>query len=95
MAVASVLHGIHYDARRRREAHCDCDNESIVTKVVTMAETFLGTLKRGDKGDYIWRTEQALGVSRFSALFHTALAARFPPFAKLLSLNSTLAGWAS
>ena len=49
-----------------------------------------GTLKRGDKGDYIWRTEQTLGVGNFSALFGTPLAARFPTFSKLLSVNSTL-----
>ena len=52
-----------------------------------------GTLKRGDKGDYIWRTEQALDVGSYGALAHTRLAQRFPTFAKLLSLNSTLNGW--
>ena len=54
-----------------------------------------GTLKRGDKSDYIWKTEQALGVKDFPSIFHTNLAKRFPTFAKLLSVNSTTEGWAS
>ena len=54
-----------------------------------------GTLKRGDKGDYIWKTEQALGVSRFADMFDTPLARRWPTFAKLLRVNSTTEGWAS
>ena len=48
-----------------------------------------GTLKRGDKSDYIWNTESALGVSQYQDLFRTPLAARFPTFAKLLAVNST------
>jgi hypothetical protein len=55
-----------------------------------------GTLKRGDKMDYIWNAESALGVAgSYPALFKTALAARFPTFARLLSVNSTHEGWAS
>ena len=51
-----------------------------------------GTLKRGDKGDYIWKTEQALGVKTFEALFETPFAKRFPTFAKLLAVNLANAG---
>eukprot|EP00035_Acanthoeca_spectabilis_P000484 m.73609 g.73609 ORF g.73609 m.73609 type:complete len:246 (+) comp10237_c0_seq2:1814-2551(+) len=54
-----------------------------------------GTLHRGDKGDYVWNTEQQLGVASYAALFNTVLAKRFPTFAELLSVNSTLDGWAS
>ena len=54
-----------------------------------------GTLKRGDKGDYIWKTEMALGVKSFGELFDTPFAKRFPTFAKLLAVNSTTEGWAS
>ena len=54
-----------------------------------------GTLKRGDMGDFIWRTEASLGVDGFDALFNTTLAARFPTFARLLAVNSTTRGWAS
>eukprot|EP01052_Picozoa_sp_SAG31_P044065 SAG31_NODE_7550_length_1657_cov_2.932606_1_plen_297_part_00 len=54
-----------------------------------------GTLKRGDKSDYIWKTEQALGVKDYPSLFKTNLSKRFPSFAKLLSVNSTTEGWAS
>ncbi len=54
-----------------------------------------GTLKRGDKSDYIWKTEQALGVKGYAAIFNTSLARRFPSFAKLLAVNSTTEGWAS
>ena len=54
-----------------------------------------GTLKRGDKSDYIWKTEQALGVKDFRSIFNTSLAKRFPSFAKLLAVNSTTEGWAS
>ena len=54
-----------------------------------------GTLKRGDKGDYIWRTEQELGVKTFKEIFSTPLAHRFPTFAQLLSVNSSTEGWAS
>ena len=52
-------------------------------------------LKRGDKGDYVWRAQQALGVTAFEDMFTTTLAKRFPAFARLLSVNSTTAGWAS
>ena len=48
-----------------------------------------GTLKRGDKSDYIWKTEMALGVKDYQSLFNTSLAKRFPSFAKLLAVNST------
>jgi len=54
-----------------------------------------GTLKRGDKGDYIYKTESALGVDNYEALFTTNLSRRFPTFARMLSVNSTTAGWAS
>ena len=54
-----------------------------------------GTLKRGDKSDYIWKTEQSLGVKDFPSIFKTSLAKRFPTFAKLLAVNSTTEGWAS
>ena len=53
------------------------------------------TLKRGDEGDFIWRTETGLGVRDVRALFGTLLAARFPTFARLLAVNSTTKGWAS
>ena len=48
-----------------------------------------GNLKRGDKSDYIWKTEMALGVKDYQSLFNTSLAKRFPSFAKLLAVNST------
>ena len=54
-----------------------------------------GTLKRGDKGDYIWKTEQSLGVPDFASIFDTPLARRFPTFARLLAVNSSTSGWAS
>ena len=54
-----------------------------------------GTLKRGDKSDYIWKTEQQLGIKSYAEIFSTPFAKRFPTFAKLLSVNSTTAGWAS
>lgn len=54
-----------------------------------------GTLKRGDKTDFIWKTETALGVTGFKAMFSTPLANRWPIFKKLLSVNSTTQGWAS
>jgi hypothetical protein len=54
-----------------------------------------GTLKRGDKGDYIWKTEQALGVKNFTGIFSTPLANRWPTFKKLLAVNSSTQGWAS
>eukprot|EP00035_Acanthoeca_spectabilis_P008349 m.152458 g.152458 ORF g.152458 m.152458 type:complete len:932 (+) comp14323_c0_seq3:85-2880(+) len=55
-----------------------------------------GTLKRGDKMDYVWNAENDLGVAgSYPALFRTALAQRFPSFAKQMSLNSTHNGWAS
>ena len=54
-----------------------------------------GTLKRGDKGDYIWRAEQVLGVPDFESIFSTPLAKRFPTFGHLLAINSTTKGWAS
>merc|ERR1711920_844794 len=54
-----------------------------------------GTLKRGDKGDYIWRTEQTLGVATPEDLLTAPFAKRFPTFASMLAVNSTEAGWAS
>lgn len=55
-----------------------------------------GTLKRGDKMDYVWNAESALGVAgSYSTLFRTALAERFPTFGRLMSINSTQEGWAS
>lgn len=54
-----------------------------------------GTLHRGDKGDYIYRTEGSLGVPNYTDLFHTNLSYRFPTFTRMLSVNSTRAGWAS
>ena len=55
-----------------------------------------GTLKRGDKMDYVWNAETDLGVpGSYGALFTTALAQRFPSLARRLSTNSTHAGWAS
>ena len=54
-----------------------------------------GTLKRGDKGDYIWRTERDLGVTSFEDIFSTPLAQRFPTFGQLLAVNSSTEGWAS
>jgi hypothetical protein len=54
-----------------------------------------GTLHRGDKADYIWKTEQNLGVPNFSAIQETLLARRYPSFGRMLSVNSTLVGWAS
>jgi hypothetical protein len=55
-----------------------------------------GTLKRGDKMDYVWNAENDLGVAgSYSELFTTALARRFPTFARMLSANSTHEGWAS
>jgi hypothetical protein len=64
-----------------------------VTKALPLYDN--GTLKRGDKGDYIWKTEQALGVPDFASLLSTPLAQRFPTFARLLAVNSSTAGWAS
>ena len=38
-----------------------------------------GTLKRGDKMDYVWNAENDLGIAgAYSAIFKTALATRFP-----------------
>eukprot|EP01043_Picozoa_sp_COSAG02_P051135 COSAG02_NODE_5346_length_4413_cov_3.874594_4_plen_400_part_01 len=54
-----------------------------------------GSIARGGKGDYIWNTEQQLGVHNFSAIFDTVLSKRFPSFARLMTVNSTSDGWAS
>lgn len=55
-----------------------------------------GTLKRGDKMDYVWNAEDDLGLNgSYHALFKTALAARFPSFARQMAINSTQVGWAS
>ena len=60
-----------------------------------------GTLHRGDKSDYIWKTCSALGLSDScgadlqKTLDETLLAKRFPSFARMLSINSTAVGWAS
>lgn len=48
-----------------------------------------GTLKRGDKGDYIWKTYSALGVHNLHGLDGTLLAKRFPSFARMMAINST------
>eukprot|EP00937_MAST-01D_sp_MAST-1D-sp2_P001911 g1911.t1 len=54
-----------------------------------------GTLRRGDKGDYIWKTEQALGVRAYPLIWGTEFASRFPTFAARMRANSTQVGWAS
>ena len=54
-----------------------------------------GTLKRGDKGDYVWRTEGALGVHSEEQLAASAFAQRFPTFRQMMAVNSSVAGWAS
>lgn len=54
-----------------------------------------GTLKRGDKGDFIWRTEKSLQVESYDDLFLTPFATRFRTFATMLKVNSTVKGWAS
>ena len=43
-----------------------------------------GTLKRGDKGDYIYKTFGALGVHSLQELGSTLLAKRFPSFARMM-----------
>ena len=43
-----------------------------------------GTLKRGDKGDYIYKTFGALGVHSLQELDDTLLAKRFPSFARMM-----------
>ena len=43
-----------------------------------------GTLKRGDKGDYIYKTFGALGVHSLQELRSTLLAKRFPSFARMM-----------
>ena len=45
-----------------------------------------GTLKRGDKGDYIYKTFGALGVHSLQELGSTLLAKRFPSFARMMYL---------
>jgi hypothetical protein len=64
-------------------------------QTATLAGYDNGTSKRGGKGDYIWNTEQQLGAANYSAIFDSVLAKRFPSFGRLLSENSTAAGWAS
>lgn len=55
-----------------------------------------GTLKRGDKMDYVWNAENDLGTAgSYRGIFTAALARRFPSLARQLSINSTNAGWAS
>ena len=54
-----------------------------------------GTLKRGDKGDYVWRTEGALDVHSEEQLAASAFAQRFPTFRQMMAVNSSVAGWAS
>jgi hypothetical protein len=46
-------------------------------------------------GDFVWRTEQALGVSQWKDLFETKLAKRFPTFGAMLKINSSTSGWGS
>jgi hypothetical protein len=41
------------------------------------------------------RTESTLGVHSYDALFLTPMAKRWPSFGRLMSINSTKAGWAS
>lgn len=46
-----------------------------------------GTLHRGDKSDYIWKTEQDLGVANVAAIQNTLLARRYPSFGRMLSVR--------
>lgn len=39
---------------------------------------------RGSKSDYIWNTEQQLGVQSFDEIFHSPFAKRWPSFAEQL-----------
>lgn len=70
-------------------------NAGAANTVADLSKYDNGTLKRGDKGDYIWRTEQALGVNSYSGMLTTPLAVRFPTFEKIVRVNSSTAGWAS
>jgi hypothetical protein len=70
-------------------------NQASDDKVTPLALYDNGTLKRGDKGDYIYKTEQSLGVKNYEALFSTPFAKRFATFRRLLAVNSTTKGWAS
>ncbi len=56
-----------------------------------------GTLKRGDVGDFVWRTMQAVSGpnSTWEDMFTSAMAKRFPTFAKMMRHNSSKEGWAS
>ena len=56
-----------------------------------------GTLKRGDVGDFVWRTIQAVcgPNSSWDDLFTSAMAKRFPTFADMMKSNSSKEGWAS
>lgn len=49
----------------------------------------------GGGRDFVAGTEAALGVHSYEALFSTPLAKRWPSFGRLMSINSTKAGWAS
>jgi hypothetical protein len=49
----------------------------------------------GGGRDYVAGTESALGVHSYQELFDTPLAKRWPSFGRLMSINSTQAGWAS
>jgi len=66
---------------------------------------------RGDKSDYIWLAEKALelpvigintyysderkNIFKYSDLLNSSMAKRWPKFRYLMSINSTVAGWAS
>ena len=56
-----------------------------------------GTLKRGDTGDFVWRTLQAVGgpKSMWQDMFTSTLALRFPTFSEMMKHNSSKLGWAS
>ena len=54
-----------------------------------------GTLKRGDKGDFIWRTEQDFGVASLPELLASSFSQHFPTFKAQLAINASTSGWAS
>ena len=56
-----------------------------------------GTLRRGDVGDFVWRTMQAVNGpgSSWTDLFTSHMAKRFPTFAEMMKYNSSTQGWAS
>jgi hypothetical protein len=74
------------------------DMDSTPTHVQDQLDSYdTGTLRRGDVGDFVWRTMQAVSGpgSTWADIFTSRMALRFPTFAEMMKVNSSKQGWAS